>query len=533
MLKALTKIQLYSLASRLFPRNRKRGRGALRKLGMLGLALYAAGSIGVSLGALFSTLWAPYQALGLQWLYHAMAAISAFGLSFVSSVFLAQSVLYDARDDELLLSLPIQPRHILLSRLLLLGGVIFLTQQIILLPAAAVWWMRGPVRPAGVLMHLLTSLLLPLPAVALSSLGGWLLALAAARVRRKSLVVTLLSLGFLALYFFAISRLQALMGRLAAAGESLAGAIRGAFFPTYHLGRAVADGDGRSLLIFALCALAPAAAAFALLSRRYLAVLTSRRGVPRAAAPKTPEKARSPRGALVMKELRRFVSAPEYMLNSGIGLLFMPALPLVLLLDPGTRSGLTAALPAGEGMAGAMAAGVLCLMASLVTITAPSVSLEGKSLWILRTVPIEPLDALRVKAAAHVLVSLPFILLGAVLTAFALGLSVPDAALVFLLPALLCALTALLGLAFNLRFPRLDWRSLVQPIKQGLSVILTMASAFLAVALPAAAYAFLLRDAVHPRVFLLFTGLLYLGLSALVYNHLRRSARDAFLDLGG
>jgi len=533
VLKALIRVQLLSLASRLFPQARKQGRSALRKLGILVLALYVIGSVGFSVGALFGTLWSPYQSLGLQWLYHAMAALAAFGLSFISSVFLTQSALYNAKDNELLLSLPIRPGFILLSRLLLMWGFVFLTQQVILLPSAAVWWLKGPVRPAGVFMYLLTSLLLPLPAVALSSLGGWLLALAAGRVKRKSLVVTLLSVAFLALYFYAFSRLQAVMGRLAAAGESLAAAVRGTFFPAYHLGFAVAEGSGLSLLLFALCALAPAALAFALLSRRYLAVLTSRRGTRRADTPRVPEKARSPRGALLIKELRRFVSAPEYMLNSGFGLLFIPALPVVMMLDAGTRAALLSALPAGDGLLGAAAAGVLCLMAGMVTITAPSVSLEGKSLWILRTLPVEPMDVLIMKAAMHLLVSLPFILLGAVLAAVAMRLPAWDAALAFVLPALLCALTALLGLAFNLRFPRLDWQSLMQPIKQGLSVVLTMAASFLAVALPAAAYYFLLKDLVSPRVFLLLTALVYAGLSAMVFRHLKKSARDAFLTLGG
>ena len=254
-------------------------------------------------------------------------------------------------------------------------------------------------------MYLLTAWLLPLLAVALSSLGGWLLALAAGRVKRKSLVVTLLSVAFLALYFYAFSRLQAVMGRLAAAGESLAAAVRGAFFPAYHLGLAVAEGSGLSLLLFALCALVPAALAFALLSRRYLAVLTSRRGTRRSDTPRAPEKARSPRGALLIKELRRFVSAPEYMLNSGFGLLFIPALPVVMMLDAGTRTALLSALPAGDGLLGAATAGVLCLMAGMVTITAPSVS--QKSLWILRTLPVEPMDVLIMKAAMHLLVSLP------------------------------------------------------------------------------------------------------------------------------
>ena len=55
-----------------------------------------------------------------------MAGIMALALAVFGSVFMTQTQLYDAKDNELLLSMPIRPLHILMSRmavLLVLTGV--------------------------------------------------------------------------------------------------------------------------------------------------------------------------------------------------------------------------------------------------------------------------------------------------------------------------------------------------------------------------------------------------------------------------
>ena len=81
---------------------------------------------------MMQSLCAPLLSAGLGWLYFALAGILAVVLAVVGSVFLTQATLYEAKDNELLLSLPIPPSKILLARMLslyvqnfLFGGLVF------------------------------------------------------------------------------------------------------------------------------------------------------------------------------------------------------------------------------------------------------------------------------------------------------------------------------------------------------------------------------------------------------------------------
>lgn len=531
MLKTLLRVQLKALYAQMFTFGRAgKKRSPLMKVLIGFLAVYVLAALGFSVGFMFYQLYTPFAQASLRWLYFAFTGLSAFIMSFVGSAFLAQSTLYDAKDNDLLLSMPIKPRLILYSRLAILFLFTLAFQQMILLPAAVVWWMQGPVNLSGVLMYLLTSLLLPFPTLALSCLGGWLLALAAARLQRRSLILTLLSVILMGAFFLVYSQVQSYLNALIAAGEALAGAISKALFPAYHYGLAIDRGSLVSLLLFTLCAILPFLLVLHLITRRYLRILTDKRGETRVKYKGGMMKASRAGSALVKKELLRFSSSPVYVMNSAFGLLFMLALPILLLSGSDVQDALTQA-GLGQEMLGMAAAILLCLLSSSVFISAPSISLEGKNLWILQSLPVRPLDVLMAKAKAHVAVCLPFLFLSALMLAIALHTDALSTLALFLLPLPVTVFAALLGVALNLRFPKLNWRTVTEPVKQGMSGILSMLGAFGSVAALTAAYVFLLRETLSLPFFLGFFLLFFILASALIYRHLKKNAQAAFLRL--
>ena len=116
----------------------------------------------------------------------------------------------------------------------------------------------------------------------------------------------------------------------------------------------------------------------------------------------------------------------------------------------------------------------LCLLAGSNDITAPSVSLEGKSLWIAQSLPIDPWQALRAKLGLHLLITELPLMLCAVCVAAVSGLDFLHAALVVVVPMVYVVLSAAFGLFMGLKRPNLTWTSEVAPIKQGLAVFLSM-----------------------------------------------------------
>jgi hypothetical protein len=113
-------------------------------------------------------------------------------------------------------------------------------------------------------------------------------------------------------------------------------------------------------------------------------------------------------------------------------------------------------------------------MGGMVLFTASSVSLEGRTIWILRSLPVGTRDILRAKLRLSFRLTGPCVLL---FSLAALWLVKPDpvsAAGLLAAPLLFTALAGNLGLMENLRHVNLDWINEAQPVKQGAAVIYTM-----------------------------------------------------------
>jgi len=86
--------------------------------------------------AMFSMLAPVFYDMGLGWFYFCLFLMVAFALMFVFSVFTAKSQLFEARDNELLLSMPIPPTAVLGSRMASLLLTNFGFELVVAAPAA-------------------------------------------------------------------------------------------------------------------------------------------------------------------------------------------------------------------------------------------------------------------------------------------------------------------------------------------------------------------------------------------------------------
>lgn len=121
-------------------------------------------------GSMFSSICMPLHELGLGWLYFAIAGLMAFMLTFIGNVFATQTQLFDAKDNELLLSMPIAPKFILGSRMLLLLALDLGYVLLVMGPAGVVYCMNYPVTALSVAYFIISTLLLRLMVQAFSLL---------------------------------------------------------------------------------------------------------------------------------------------------------------------------------------------------------------------------------------------------------------------------------------------------------------------------------------------------------------------------
>lgn len=532
MFKALLKTRLKSMYAGMFRSSRKKKQQGLGMKILIGiLTVYLVAVFGGLFAMMFMALCAGLAPAGLSWLYFSVAGIIAVVLSFVGSVMAAQSQLFEAKDNEMLLAMPIPPTVILGSRMVALYLITFAFQLLVLLPAGIVYAVMQPVSVAGVLIFVLTMFLLPFLSLFFSCLFGWVIAWISSKMRHKNIIVLVLSMAFFVLYFWGYSQIQTYIDYLVQQGQAVADAIRRAVFPAYHLGIAIAEQNPLSLLFFALCALVPFALVYYLLSISFVRIATSRKGAGKRKYKARTLKTSSVRAALVKKELRHVWSNPMYMLNGAMGSIMMILLAGALIFMQGDIREMIRQLPAEfTAFVSPVLCAAICFCVSINILSAPSISLEGKSLWILQSSPVSGGDVLVSKAMAHMAVGIPPLLAAGIIGNILFPSTLPMALLVIALPLAFTVLTALWGVFINLHFPKFDWISETAAIKQSASTMIAMFSGMGFVMVPVLLYPFALSF-IPLSLYLLIWTVLFAGLSAWLYRYLATKGAVLFARL--
>lgn len=476
MTRTLLKKQLQESLSRLTVDYRTGKRRDPTRLVLLGVLLFFAFcSLGGSFVTVFGMLCKPLTDAGYGWLYFALAILLTLFLGIVGSVFNTYSTVYKAKDNDFLLSMPVKPSAVLTARLM---GVFLWTlvyEAIVFVPALGIYWIT--VRRPSAVTVVCDVLLLPIlgfAALALSCLLGWVVAKISVHVHGgKSGVQVALSLAAIALYYVLYNRafegLKAIINNVAVIGEKFrAGGV------LYVLGRA-GEGDVLAFLATAAVIGVVTAAVWTLLSRSFLKLTATANGGEAKRKTKTKaEKTRGADGALLMKERKRLTASANYMLNCALGTVLLPAAGVALLVKGQVLLDFVAKEPQMAPYVPAVIVAALCLLSCMNDTTAPSVSLEGETIWLVQTMPVHAWQVLRAKLRLHlILTEIPLAFCG-VCAAVVLKLTVPQALFAILVPAIFAAFMGCLGLAINLKSPNLHWTNEVVPVKQSVGVLIAM-----------------------------------------------------------
>lgn len=413
--------------------------------------------------------------LGQDWLFFSMYVLLAFMLMFIGSVFTTKSQLFEAKDNEFLLSMPIRPREIFMSRMVSLLLINFVLELAVAVPAAIVYGMYGNGSVFSWCFFVLTTLALPFFSFAISSVLAWLLSLMNAKIKNSAWVTTGLYVVFFLGYFYLISDMEKYLEYFLVSGQDIMLVIRN-IAPIYWFGSAIANANPLHLLLSLLIYLVPFAIAFAVLSHSFLKICTIK---PRAAKAKekgsTVGKARSTPQALLLREFKHLTSSSTYLLNCGLGVVMMLIAMGALVINRTKLLSLLVVFPPQlSSMFGLLIMLALCMLNATCFFTAPSISIEGNHFAILRMLPIRTEEILRAKLKTHLWIMLPVDLLCSIITVIVFPMSLPLALTVLFAPSLYTVWIANIGLIWGLHFPILDWSNEAVAVKQGTAVMLTM-----------------------------------------------------------
>ena len=524
MLKVLLKKQFAEFLAGL---SRNRRSGKQRTGGALVLYIILLVFVGISLAASFTMMYSllakPLVLLGLGNVLFAFAGVITVMIGLIGGMFVTYGVLYCPKDNESLLAMPIPPRTILIARMLFVWIQILLYTATAALPAIVMVQIYLGFDFGLLLVQLLMYVALTLLVLAISCGLGWLLALISAKAGKKAVTVVSLvvSLGAYLFFYFGRQRItEMVMNDPVKAGEF----FKKWMWPLHAYGCG-SMGEWLEALLFAALSAALLGLALWLLARSFISLITAKKSRKAKKYVEKTARANSAYGALARLELRRFLTDPLYLVNNGLGVIFVIIIGVVALVYSRLLRGFVTVIKGGSGFALipkyntyfiVIALFGVCLISSMSAISSAAVSLEGNRLWISLTNPVPASHVILSKATPHMLFSGTSVVIAALCACLAGG---ADLFTTLLAPLVALAFTAagcFFGLFLEAYRPKLDWTDETVAIKNNLNVLFStlgswvLLAAAAGVAIPLCIFFPWTILIVLPAALLLFGGLAYL-----------------------
>lgn len=502
MFKVLLKKQFMELFKSYFI-NPKTGK-ARTKNGIIGMFVLFAFLLGICGFAFFGMGVAIAGAMAeadLDWLYFALFGILGTLLGLFGSVFNTFAALYKAKDNDLLLSLPIKPVTILTTRIFSVYALSLLYESILFLPATVCYWIYGRASVGTVIFPIIMDFVLALFISAFTCIFGWIIAIISSKLKSKKIITALISVAFIGGYYYLNSKIGTYLMLIAEKADEIGKGVNKYAYLYYSFGKAASGNILHFLLFTAISAVCFGIVLF-VLSRSYIKLTTTTKSEKKKKKDLTSAKQSSVSKALLGKEIKRFTSSTAYMMNCGLGLIIMPVMAVAALFKGGMLNDvLTSEFSDFAFIMPVLCASVLCVISSMNCITAPSISLEGKNLWLAKSMPVETKEILKAKIKLQiVLASVPIIITGSIL-GYVLTGNIIQTVLITCIAWVYNAMCARTGLLLNLRFPNLNWTNETQPIKSSLPVFISLFGGWVVSLIPVGIY-FLLQSIVPCEVFL-------------------------------
>ena len=414
---------------------------------------------------------------GAAWFYFGTFMLVDLAMVFFFSIFETKSELFECKDNDLLLSMPIKPQDIVVSRISVVMIYNYLEELVIMLPSIIVYavYTRDMI---GVIGAVIVSLFIPLISTALSSAVGYLIAMISRKIRRKTLVTTLISVAFILVFFFAYTAMLNNMDSFMEGGGSEIIVLPESAPILYHVGSAALL-KPLNISALILLSVAFAALAFFIISKNYIKI-TTYTGVTRKAVYKGEiVKRKSALAALINKELKRFFSSTAYMTNGAIGIIFTLIFGVIAVFNRAEFAEISSMLVSSGFAEDFLSPLMICaivMFSSMNMQSASALSLEGKNLWCVKSMPVSDREVLLSKAMPQIVVTVPPTVITSILFMIATSAPAKYWAFYILTPITANVFFAFLGLVMNVAFPKFDYENEVQPIKQSMPVFLAMMS---------------------------------------------------------
>jgi ABC-2 type transport system permease protein len=452
-----------------------------------------------------------------------MIAVTCMVL-FFTTMLKVKGTIFGFKDYDMVMALPISTSGVVASRILILYAINMIFVVILIIPMMLAYGIIMAPSPLFYLYGLIALFFVPLIPIAFASIFGTIIAYLSSKFRHSNILSIILTMGLLIIIIGISFTINDDAQELVDFSREMSAQVK-AIYPLAGLYmKAVVEYDIVSLLLFIgislLAFLLYTITVKLVFQRLNTAIMT---GSYRREYKLEKLKTSSPLKALYKKELRRYFSSTVYVINTSFAVLMLTVGTIALFFVDLDKL-LGEEIP--DNLVAMIGPVFLFFCVGLCSTTMSSISLEGKHLWIIKSLPVEPKQVYLSKIAVNLTILSPGIL-DALLLGIALKLDFIKSLLLVLITAILSIFISLYGLLINLLLPNFNWSNENVVVKQSAASFITIFSSMLFCVIP------LVLTLLLPSMIIAYLAILFLfaGIDVILYSVLASYGKRRYAQL--
>lgn len=415
--------------------------------------------------------------------------VSVFILMF--TLFKAGDVLFSMKGYDILISLPVPKVALVASRYVKMYVSNLLLAGLIMIPGVITYGVMEKPEPLFYIIYVIGMVFAPMLPLTIASIIGAIITAISSRMRRKSIANTILTVIVVLLFMLAGLSLptdgeQISIDALATMASSLKEEI-GTVYPFAVWFNNAVLGE----IVYLTGVIIIPAAIFivfmAVLQKYFLGICTLLSGVSSKNNYKIQElKARGIVCSMWKREIKHYFSSSIYVTNTIIGYILAAVAAVAIFILGFDKVEEMFGVSNIKPVIQAVLPFVFALLMSVASITSCSISMEGKNIWILQTLPVKSKDVYLSKILVNLTVAVPFYVVSVIMGCLTISGDLIDYICMAVIPACYIVFFAVLGITINLAFPLFNWEDEVHVVKQSTSTFVSMLAGILSCLIPAA-----------------------------------------------
>ena len=505
------------------------------------IPLFLAGYLMFMMWGLSTTILVELAPYHMQYVLLTIFVLLTSIMTVIEGIYKSGPLIFDCKDDQLLLSLPIERKTVLFVRIFKFYVFELMFNSVFLLPAMIAYISYADsITWTYYLSSFIMLVLLPIIPIVISCVFGFITYGIASKFKYKNLVQIVISMIFLLCVLSLSFNIDNSYDFITKNATSINEIITRIYYPAGVYIKLINNFNVIDLIIFIIVNIGILGLTIFILSKVYFKINSRLKSVSTTKRVKSGDvviQSKSVYTSLIKKELITFFKTPVFIINAGFGLVIfiIAAISLIVKFD-----GTIEMISSSEGIGIAKEVllnnkSILVLLLVIVTgfmtsITNSVISLEGKNINILKSLPVESKTILMSKIYSSLCITTPVLLLGILGLFVKLRFSIIELLLLIVLSILIPLVSHFIGLLINLKYPKLDATNSTEVVKQSFSSFLSVLIGFVLLFINAGVISYLMGK-INPILLLIICIVVFLIVDLILYLLLKIKGVKLFNEL--